>query len=731
MSNFYRFLIIVLLVICQVNVGLTTLQAQDSKFEEDKKTIISKIHKLDSLFWKNYYSDYEKAYQFAQKGLKLSKSNDYEKGIAEHLNNKGLYFLRKNNNDSAFVFLHKSAELSESIGYKDGLASSLNNLGIIYRYRGMNDRAIEVYLESLKLLQEIGGEKKNIASVKNNIGAILSIEGNQDKALDYYNKALKDYREIEDKNLIASTLSNIGGVYAYKSKYDKALSYYDMADSIYKNIGYPKGVSEVNLNIADVYLQKGQYNKSINYSKKSLELNKKLNDLFYVGKNYVNLGNAYLNQGKTDKALEYLKKASEAAKEAGFLELQTSAFDILSKAYAKQNRYQKAYETHRTFQQLNDSLLNKTKKNKILQLEMQYKLDKKLKIKELERKREEKLHQVEMKKQKILTYSALALALMAIVFAIIIFRALRSKQYVNRLLKEQKNEVLEKNEELRQSQEEILAQRDQIQQQKKLATEQRDEITRKNNEMKSSIEYARHIQTALLPPQKYFNNLLSDYFIIYRPKDIVSGDFYWIYQKHNKTYLAVADCTGHGVPGAFMSLLGLTSMNEVVNETNNDVTPGEFLERLRDKVTKSMHQRDGKNARDGIEVALCIFDFNKMKVEFAGAYSPLYIIRENKLIETKGDRMAICYNPQKQDKFTTNELSVYEGDMIYMFTDGYVDQVSEESHKKFRKDRFKETLLSIHQDKPSVQREELEKRFLEWKGNYEQIDDILILGLKI
>jgi serine phosphatase RsbU (regulator of sigma subunit)/Tfp pilus assembly protein PilF len=730
MGNFYRYLILVFLIFSQFIINLSPLQAQNSKQEENENEVISKIHRLDSLFWKYYYSDYEKAYQYMQKGLRLSRTQDYKKGIVEHLNNKGVYFQRNNNYDSAFVYIHKSYELSKRIDYKKGLASSLNNLGLIYRYRGMNDKALEVYLESLKILQEIEGEKRNIASSKNNIGAIFSLEGDQDKALKYFNKALEDYKEIEDKNYVASTLSNIGGVYSNKNNYDKALKYYRRADSIYSSIGYPKGVSEVHLNTADVYLKKKQYKKSITYSKKSLEISKKLNDMILVGTNYINLGIAYLRTGKIAQAMDYLQKTLQISRDTDYLQLQTKALELLSEAYARQNRYKEAYQTHRTFQQLNDSLLNKTKKNKVLQLEMQYKLDKKLKIKELERKREEKMHELEMKKQKILTYSALAFAIMAIIFAIIIFRALRSKQYVNRLLKEQKSEVLNKNEELRQSHEEILAQRDEIQEQKKLATDQRDELRKKSNEMKSGIEYARHIQTALLPPENHFRELLKDYFILYKPKDIVSGDFYWVYQRNNKIYVAVSDCTGHGVPGAFMSLLGLTLMNEVVNEFD-DVPAGKFLDILKTKVTSSMHQRYEENARDGMEVALCIFDFTKMKVDFAGAYNPMYLIRNNKLIETKGDRMAICYNPQKDSNFTSHELPLYSGDMIYLFTDGYADQVSDNTYKKFRKDRFKETLLSIHKDNLSEQKDKLEKRFLEWKGNYEQIDDILIVGIKI
>ena len=727
MQHFIFYFLIIALV--TVDSGSLFAQVNDKPKEENSR--ISKVDKLDSLFWKHYYSNHEKAYEFVKEGLKISKEENYQEGIVEHKNNKGLYLLRENIYDSAFVYIYDSYELAKEIDYMRGLASSLNNLGIIYRYRGVNDRAIEVYLESLKILQKIDGKKRNIASVKNNIGAILSLEGNQEKALDYYLKALDDYKEVDDKMLIASTLSNVGGVYANEIKFDTALNYYKKADSIYRTIGYPKGCSEVYLNMADVFIQQGEYDKAIDYSKESLEINQELEDLLYVGKNYLNLGDAFQQKGELEKALGYLKDALNVCKKTNVLVFHSETLELLSKVYAKLGLYRKAYQHHRKFQRLNDSLINKTKDNKIVQLEMQYKLDKKLKINELKNKREEKLHQVEMKKQRILTYSALALAFMAFIFAIIIYRALQSKKYVNRLLKEQKREILNKNEELRQYQEEILAQRDEIHKQKQLATNQRDEISRKNDEILSSIEYARHIQTALLPPQTFFQDLLPAYFIFYKPKDIVSGDFYWIRQKNNKIYVAVADCTGHGVPGAFMSLLGLTLLNEVANEVDSEKSPGKFLNILREKLINSMHQRDKSNARDGIEIALCIFDFENMKVHYSGAYNPLYIIRDNNLIETKADRMAICNNPNKRKDFTSHEISLQKGDVAYLFTDGFVDQVNETTHKKYRKDRFKETLLSINQEEMHVQRAKLEKSLLQWKGNYEQIDDILILGIGV
>jgi serine phosphatase RsbU (regulator of sigma subunit) len=261
--------------------------------------------------------------------------------------------------------------------------------------------------------------------------------------------------------------------------------------------------------------------------------------------------------------------------------------------------------------------------------------------------------------------------------------------------------------------------------------ERTKKIESQNQEITSSIQYAGKIQSALLPQDEELNKLLPSYFILSKPKDIVSGDYYWVTNKDGKTIIAVADCTGHGVPGAFMSILGVTFLNEIVSKTVT-IRANEILNQLSGQVIKSLHQT-GKNdkTRDGMEIGLCVVDPEKHKLQFSGAFRPLYIFRENELQEFKGDSMPIGIYEQEDQSFTNTEILFSKGDIIYLFSDGYVSQLGGTDKKTFRSESFKKLLVDINALSMPEQKKALEDKFLEWKGNYDQIDDIMIMGIKM
>ncbi|UCG28498.1 MAG: SpoIIE family protein phosphatase, partial [Bacteroidales bacterium] len=260
--------------------------------------------------------------------------------------------------------------------------------------------------------------------------------------------------------------------------------------------------------------------------------------------------------------------------------------------------------------------------------------------------------------------------------------------------------------------------------------ERTKELAEKNLSITSSISYAGRIQNALLPLREEIDGLLPSWFILNKPRDIVSGDFYWIARKREKIVVAVGDCTGHGVPGAFMSILGISTLNEVVSKSEY-LKPDEILNRVREQVIRSLHQtgRDDET-RDGIEIALCVFDFPKKKLQFSGAFRPLYLVRDNSLQEFKGDFMPIGIYDDKERPFSSKELDLKENDTIYLFSDGYVDQIGGPDRKTFRAKKFKQLLTDIHREPINEQKEILEKKHEEWKGNMVQIDDILVLGIR-
>jgi serine phosphatase RsbU (regulator of sigma subunit) len=327
-----------------------------------------------------------------------------------------------------------------------------------------------------------------------------------------------------------------------------------------------------------------------------------------------------------------------------------------------------------------------------------------------------------------------------IILAFIFYRNFKQKIKANNLLREQKKEIEDQKEE-------IEKQRDVVVEKNRIVLEQKKEIT-------DSIIYAKNIQRAIMPSEEYLTSLLPEHFLMFRPKDIVSGDFYWIKKIKNFIVIAVADCTGHGVPGAFMSMLGAIFLNETVTSRSLD-DAGQILNRVREKIKKSLHQsgKEGE-AKDGMDMSFFIIDSETREVEFSGAFNPLYIIRDNDkveniedleqrgfsiyqpaefnatVIEIKGDRQPIAIYTYEKD-FTSHTFQLLENDRIYSFSDGYPDQFGGEKGKKLKARSFKNLLLSCKDKHMKEQEEFMQNSFDEWKGEIEQIDDVILMGLKI
>ena len=259
---------------------------------------------------------------------------------------------------------------------------------------------------------------------------------------------------------------------------------------------------------------------------------------------------------------------------------------------------------------------------------------------------------------------------------------------------------------------------------------QSEEIEIKNKNITDSINYASKIIEALLPPRKNLEKMFSDSFILYLPKDIVSGDFYWFIEKNNFLYIAAVDCTGHGIPGAFMSIVGLDLFRNYIKI--NETDPARILNKMNLEIRNILQkQSEDIKIKDGMDLALCIINKQKNNLKFSGAFNPLYLIRDGSLTQLKADRFTIGQaNTDKNDIFSTQNFNIQKNDVIYLFTDGYTDQFGGNDNKKFKFRRFRHLLLSIYNKKLSEQKRLLELAHIEWKRNYEQVDDILIIGLK-
>lgn len=327
------------------------------------------------------------------------------------------------------------------------------------------------------------------------------------------------------------------------------------------------------------------------------------------------------------------------------------------------------------------------------------------------------------------------LTLVLLIYGFVRWRNLalvRQNEELERIVKARTVEIVEKNEELLQKQEEILTQRDEIEKQKDRAELQRDEISQQKKEMTDSIMYASRIQKAILPLKANIIKTLPQHFVLDLPRDIVSGDYYWFQQRGNKSIIVAADCTGHGVPGAFLSMLGSAFLGEIVSKQEELPPANEILDQLRYHVINSLHQTGGENeSRDGMDIAICIIDFDKSNIEYAGAFNSLYHVRNGELTEYKADRMPIGVSFNQDKPFKRHFIDFQKKDSFYIFSDGFIDQFGGADGKKFKSRQFKNLILSMQNRPMELQELLLHDRLLEWRGDIEQIDDVLVIGFKI
>ena len=352
---------------------------------------------------------------------------------------------------------------------------------------------------------------------------------------------------------------------------------------------------------------------------------------------------------------------------------------------------------------------------RIADMQISYETEKKeheLKIKDIQIVQQQERNS----RQRIIIYFAAIGLLIVLCFATVVARQNKKIRKANEMLDLQNKQIIQQNEEIEQQRDYVTMQRDQI-------AEQKEKIT-------DSIEYASRIQNAMLTPTEICNELLPQHFIMLCPRDIVSGDFYWVKKVGNQVIATVMDCTGHGVPGAFMSMLGTTLLEQIV--TNGQFSSAaDILEQMRKSVKSSLHQEDKQSSQsDGMDCALCIIDFDKMQLQYSGANNPLILIRNGEIIEYEADKMPIGIHVFDESDFTNAEVSLEPNDTIYMFSDGYADQFGGDNGRKLMMKNFKKLLAEVSANPIEQQKDLLLQRFTEWKGDYRQIDDVLVMGIK-
>lgn len=584
-------------------------------------------------------------------------------------------------------------ELPENLKkrYEVTVARAVNNKGVIYHQQGDIPNAIKYFHESLAYQEQLGN-KAGAAAALNNIGAIYNNQGDIDKALEYLLKALEIRKEIGVDKGYAQSLNNVGTIYYKLTDYPKAMSYFKEALSHYEAIGNKEGMAYTLSNMGNIY-DSQNLAMGLKYHLRSLELRQEIGDK--RGESYAlfNIGESYFDRGDIENALKYAKSSYALAKGMKYHDNIQRAANLLSRVYKEKGQYEKGWEYYEEFVHLQDSIQAEKNKQIAVNQEAKYQFEKEQAVREAEYSKNIEIVKEKQQTQKVVSYAVALGLILVLVFAAIIFSRLK----------------------ITRKQKEI------IEDQKKL-------VDIKNQEITDSITYAKRIQEAILPPKEHLQENLKNGFVYYQPKDIVAGDFYWMEPVKDGVLYAAADCTGHGVPGAMVSVVCNNALERAVREFKL-TKPAEILDKVTELVTEKFNA-NGQNVLDGMDIALCKVNFENNTLSFAGANNPLYLIRNGELTETKGDKQPIGRSA-KAKPFTEHNIKLEKGDTLYTLTDGYPDQFGGEKGKKFMYKQFKNFLLSIQNVDMEKQKELIQQKFNSWKGNLEQIDDVLVIGVKI
>lgn len=681
--------------------------AQPSQVDSLQKALRSsttdtgKVNTLLSLVQAYRQVDPEQAAKYLSEARVLAESSGYRKGFAKAVFLTGFGHYTKGDLDKALNNYHEALEMFRELEDDYEIAQVIYNTGIIYVFKGNYDKALENFFDALKMQEKLGN-KKDISNSFSAIATVYGRQGNSEKEMEYQRKTLEMKLEINDKYGIAASYINMGNVYSRQKDYDTALEYYQKGLALGEEIGNKKWMLNALGNIGSIYGERKNLGEALKYYARTAEIAEELGDKQGLSNVYNSMGKVYIDLKDYRMALEYLDKGLEIAESTGNRDYIKSGYESLADLYEATGNFKEAYRYHKLYAQMKDSLLNTEKNKQMSELLAKYESDKKEQEIQLLNKDNE-LKAADLNRQRMLLSVAGGGLVIVIILALFIFKEYRQKKQANMQLKKAYYQIEEKN---------------------AVIEEQHKSIT-------DSIVYAKRIQQAMLPSLSELRRTFPDSSVLYKPKDIVSGDFYWVEHRSGTTLFAAVDCTGHGVPGAFMSIVGHNLLNQAVKQ-NGKTLPADILHELNAGLYETLRQStDAASVKDGMDMALCAFEESTLTLRFSGANNPIYLVREGVLQEIKGDKQPVGFPANEFKPFTTHSIQLSKGDAIYLFSDGYADQFGGEKGKKFKYRQMQELILSIHEKPMQEQMQLLNDTIEQWKGKLEQVDDILVMGIKV
>lgn len=684
------------------------LTAKPVKSQDQQQLIDSLIVSLqkapkDSILVNNYV--YISSYYF-EKNLK--KSNIYALNASETAKS-----INYKTGEAQSLFLlaqteHKLGKLKKALSHYQESSTLYKNLrknyyigrcyaemGNVYASLGDMVNAIKCHQYAVQIFKSLNNNV-GVATCYSDLGHINHIQKNFDQSLEYYSKARTIFEKEQDEASLAKLFNRVSVVFRDQKEIDRSLSYDYKALLIQEKLRDKAGMALSNLNIGETSIIQEEWTRANGYIDYAAKLYREIEDQIGISKCYLLSAKVALLQDKINIATENLNNCIEIAEKANALPQLVDAYKVLSEIYADKSDFSKAYHYLEKHDNLRDTLYSIESARQFSEMEVKYQTE------TIEEKLEVATNQKEAEANKAFTF-ILSFFLGSGIFVVIVL-----------LMKKKNKESLENNKHLERK--------------NKL-------IEKKNNEILDSILYAKRIQEAMLTSTDYIEKIFDEYFILYRPKDIVSGDFYWAYnhKSSNTVFWATADCTGHGVPGALMSMIGTVLLNEAVI-IKRQSSPGKILTQINSYLKRHLNKSDSLyQTQDGMDISCCKLNKDTLVLETAGATHSVYVVREHNLIELKGDKITLGQDPYGREisNFSVNEYQLQTDDIVYTFTDGFPDQVGGPQKKKYKVGALKNLLIEIAHLPMSEQRNKIKEALAQWQGETPQLDDILIMGVRV
>lgn len=602
------------------------------------------------------------------------------------------------NSEKAMSAAEELLAEAEELRDTNWIAVSYDNIA---RVHWMNEDPPQAlfFLQKKLALCEMRHDLTGVANCYNNMGAVYRGTKNLDKALENFQKSHEIRIKLHDTIGMGSSLANIGMIYDMRGDMRTGLTYYFQSRKMREKQKDIMNLAVVYTNIGSAYIKLRVIDSALIALDSALLLYRQLGDLRGLASNYQNMGSALYALKQYPESKAYEDSAIVFGRKSGKLEVVLNAYGELSKIEEELGNFQEALHWQVRKFELYDTLYNTNMSGQVAEMEAKYQSEKK--------QRENDQLKADAARNAVINNFLYALAGLGLIIAGVLFYAYRNKRKSNRALAKQNKQI----------------------------ESQKKEIT-------DSITYAQRIQQAILPAADTLQNEFAESFALYKPKAIVSGDFWWTQTHNGKLIIAVGDCTGHGVPGAFMSMLGVDKLTTLAPFS---VSPAELLSSLNRSVKETLrtgneaHEHEARTGlisktivQDGMDLALLSFDPAKRKLVYAGANRPLWIFNAKKeWREYKPTKAAIGGHIGINQQYEQEEVSLSPGDTLYLFTDGFADQFGGPEGKKIMTRRLRDWLTELQALSMDGQRQELDTRFANWKGNNEQVDDVLVIGIRI